>query len=182
MMMMMMMINCFCGMVDRRKAFSLISSRDHCQRSSPSRISDTPRAGFEPAQSLSSGLVEISCAVVITTTPRRHKFIDRFIELTLLEYAHLCSMWSSSKYNLKLFLYAAIIIQLNSGKRESLRFLKFLLQINVNEWYSLVSARVMKLLLPSNFQGTESLSETCLNEVTFTNIKYTKQTLRWKFT
>ena len=28
--------DCFCGMVDRRKAFSLISSRDHCQRSSPS--------------------------------------------------------------------------------------------------------------------------------------------------
>ena len=46
----------FCGMVDRRKVFSLISSRDHCQRSSPSRISDTPRAGFEPAKSLSSGL------------------------------------------------------------------------------------------------------------------------------
>ena len=67
-----MMMNCFCGMVDRRKAFSLISSRDHCQRSSPSRISDTPRAGFEPAQNLSSGLVESSCAVVITTTPRRH--------------------------------------------------------------------------------------------------------------
>ena len=43
MMMMMMMVNCFCGMVDQRKAFSLISSRDHCQRSSPSRISDTPR-------------------------------------------------------------------------------------------------------------------------------------------
>ena len=58
MMMMMMMMNCFCGVVDRRKAFSLISSRDHCQRSSPSRISDTPRAGFEPAQNLSSGFVE----------------------------------------------------------------------------------------------------------------------------
>ena len=42
MMMMMMMMICFCGMVNRRKAFSLISSRDHCQRSSPSRISDTP--------------------------------------------------------------------------------------------------------------------------------------------
>ena len=40
--MMMMMMNCFCGMLDRRKAFSFISSRDHCQRSSPSRISDTP--------------------------------------------------------------------------------------------------------------------------------------------
>ena len=42
---MIMMMNCFCGMVDRRKAFSPISSRSHCQRSSPSRISDTPRAG-----------------------------------------------------------------------------------------------------------------------------------------
>ena len=43
---------------DQQKAFSIISSRDHCQRSSPSRISYTPRAGFEPAQNLSSGLVE----------------------------------------------------------------------------------------------------------------------------
>ena len=66
---MMMIMICFCGMVDWRKAFSLISSRDHCQRSSPLRISDTPWAGFEPAQNLSSGLVEWSCAVVITTTP-----------------------------------------------------------------------------------------------------------------
>ena len=72
-MMMMMMMNCFCGMVDRRKAFSLISSRDHCQRSSPSQISNTPRVGFEHARNLSSGLVEWSCAVVITSTPRRHK-------------------------------------------------------------------------------------------------------------
>ena len=47
MMMMMMMMNCFCGMVDRRKVFSLISSRDHCQRSSPSQISDTPQAGCD---------------------------------------------------------------------------------------------------------------------------------------
>ena len=30
-MMMMMMMNFFCGMIDRRKAFNLISSRDHCQ-------------------------------------------------------------------------------------------------------------------------------------------------------
>ena len=48
----------FCGMVARREVFSLISSWDHCQRSSPSRISDTPRTGFELAQNLSSGLVE----------------------------------------------------------------------------------------------------------------------------
>ena len=71
MMMMMMMMNCFCSMVDWQKAFSLISSRDHCQRSSPSRISDTLRAGFEPAQNLSSDFVDWSCAVVISTTPRR---------------------------------------------------------------------------------------------------------------
>ena len=58
MMMVMMIMNCFCGMVDRRKMISLISSLGHCQRSSPSRISDTLGAGFEPAQNLSSGLVE----------------------------------------------------------------------------------------------------------------------------
>ena len=57
MMMMMMMMNCFCGMVEQRKAFSLISSRDHCRRSLPLRISDRPQAGFEPEQNLSSGLV-----------------------------------------------------------------------------------------------------------------------------
>ena len=54
----MMMMNCFCGMVDRQKAFCLISSLDHCQRLSPSQISDMPQAGFEPVQNLSSGLVE----------------------------------------------------------------------------------------------------------------------------
>ena len=74
MMMMMMIMNFFCGMADRRKAFRLISSRDHCQRSSHLWISDTLRAGFEPAQNLSSGLVEWSCTVVITATPRRHLF------------------------------------------------------------------------------------------------------------
>ena len=66
---MMMMMNCFCGMVDRQKAFNFISSLDHCQRSSPSRIPVTPRAGFKPAENLSSGLVERRCAAVITTTP-----------------------------------------------------------------------------------------------------------------
>ena len=44
--------DCFSGIVDQRKAFSLISSRNYCERSAPSRISDTPRAGFEPAPNL----------------------------------------------------------------------------------------------------------------------------------
>ena len=68
--MMLMTMNYFCGMADRRKAFSLISSQNHCQRFSPSQISDTPLAGFEPAQNLSSGFVERSYAVVITTAPQ----------------------------------------------------------------------------------------------------------------
>ena len=59
---MVMMMNCFYGMVDRRKAFSLFSSRDLCQRSLPPRISDTSPTGFEPAHNLSSGLIELSCA------------------------------------------------------------------------------------------------------------------------
>ena len=65
------MVNSFCGMVDRRKAFSLISSQDHHQRSSSWRISETPRAGFEPAQNLTLGLVEWGCALVATNIPRR---------------------------------------------------------------------------------------------------------------
>ena len=79
MMMMMMMMNWFCGMVHRRKAFSLIFSRDHCQRSSPSPIlTETLQGGFEARENLSSGLVEWSCAVVITTTPRRHIVCIKF--------------------------------------------------------------------------------------------------------
>ena len=61
----------FCGMVDQRNAFSHISSWEHCQRSSPLRISDIPQAEFEPVENLSSGFLEWSCAVVITTTPQR---------------------------------------------------------------------------------------------------------------
>ena len=53
-----MMMNWFCGMVDKR--------------SPPSQISDTPRAKYEPVQNLSSSFVDWSCAVVITTTPRHH--------------------------------------------------------------------------------------------------------------
>ena len=67
-----MMKNCFCGMVGQWKVFSLSSSQDHCQRSLQSWISDMPKAGFEPKQNLRSDLVKWSCAVVITTTPQHH--------------------------------------------------------------------------------------------------------------
>ena len=52
-------------MVDRRKAFSFICTRDHCQRFSPSWIFGMPRSRFEPAQNLSSCLIERSCGVEI---------------------------------------------------------------------------------------------------------------------
>ena len=84
MMMMMMLMNCLCGMVDRRKTFSLNSSRDHCQRFSPSRISDTPRAGFEPALNPSSDFVECRFTIVTTITPRRHFTLE--INLGLQRY------------------------------------------------------------------------------------------------
>ena len=58
-------------LTDKRR-LRLIFSRDHCQTFSPSQISETRRAGFEPAQNLSSDFVEGSCAVAITATSRRH--------------------------------------------------------------------------------------------------------------
>ena len=88
----MMMMNCFCDVVDRRKVFSLISSWAHCQRSSPSRISHKPRAGFEPLQNLRSGFIEWSFAVVITTTPRCHCSITYFCKIYSYIYSY-CNWW-----------------------------------------------------------------------------------------
>ena len=65
---MMKMTNCFCRMLDQRKALRLISSQDHCQRFSPSHISDTPHVGFKPARNLSSSFVEWSYPAVIAAT------------------------------------------------------------------------------------------------------------------
>ena len=63
-------LNCFCGVVDWRGVLSLISSRDYCQRFSPSQISDTPRAVFELSQKLTPSFVEWSYAMVITIPPQ----------------------------------------------------------------------------------------------------------------
>ena len=45
-------------MVDQRKEFSVISSRDQCQRSLPSLTFDMPRPWFEYDQKLSSDFVD----------------------------------------------------------------------------------------------------------------------------
>ena len=56
-------------LTDKRR-LRLIFSRYHCQTFSPSQISDTPRAGFEPAQNLSSDFVEGSSDNCYITAPR----------------------------------------------------------------------------------------------------------------
>ena len=74
MMMMMMMMNRFCDVVDRQKVFGFISSRNHWRRSSTSRISNKPRAGFDPAQNRSSDFAEWGFALVITATQCCHTY------------------------------------------------------------------------------------------------------------
>ena len=71
-------VNCFCGTVNRQKAFSLISSRERCQSSSPSQIYDTPRAGFAPAQNLLSWMKLCNIDNHYTTVPHTVFFIHCF--------------------------------------------------------------------------------------------------------
>ena len=58
---------------------------DHCQRSSPLRISEALWAGLEPAENLSLGLAEWSCAVVMTTTSSCHLYY--FTKVTILAWS-----------------------------------------------------------------------------------------------
>ena len=55
--------------VTKTSCWCLFSKQDHIQRFSPSQTSDNPRAGFEPAQNLTSGFVVWRWVVVITSTP-----------------------------------------------------------------------------------------------------------------
>ena len=85
-------------LTDKRRLFLFPAGtivRDPHHRESPTRW-----AGFEPAQNLSSGLVEWSCAVVITTTPRRHKnktkwnlFSTYFNSYYSMNPSHRCRIW-----------------------------------------------------------------------------------------
>ena len=79
---MMVMMNCFCGMVDQRKAFSLISNQDHCSPCSLWRISDTTRAGFDPVQNLSSKVVQ-QCHKIIADNVKCLKVFEKAIEKKL---------------------------------------------------------------------------------------------------
>ena len=86
-----------CGMVDCRIVLSFNPSRDHFQRLSPSWISYYKlRAGVEPAQSLSSGVIEWSFAVVITITPRPH--LLTFCCMFWSYYTHYRINWYGNKW------------------------------------------------------------------------------------
>ena len=63
----------------RTKCFlRIITSRDYCQRFLPLWINDTRWVGFKPVQHPSSGFVEWSCGVVITTKQQGLKSISFF--------------------------------------------------------------------------------------------------------
>ena len=68
----MMMIHCFCGMAER-KALNLISRRNDCQTSSLLQTSNTLRAGSEPDRKKSSCIIELSREIGIVPTPRLHR-------------------------------------------------------------------------------------------------------------
>ena len=91
----------FCGMVDQQKAFTLISSWHHCQRSSPSWISNMLRAGFEPVQNLISGLVEWSCAAV-TLRVKKFEVVVYTSILAILGCSQSC-LWFLNSFILLIF-------------------------------------------------------------------------------
>ena len=65
----------FCAIADWQKALSPIFSWVPSLKSSPSQFSNMLLVPFEPMQNLSSGLIEWSCAVVITATLRQHEML-----------------------------------------------------------------------------------------------------------
>ena len=89
----------------------------------------TPRAGFEPAQNLISGLVKWSCAAVITTTPRRR---DKSYGVMFLKFVDIDWLFVCNFYPCVLFESLSHVINKEShvyswnlGKIYLIRFSKF---------------------------------------------------------
>ena len=93
-MMRMMMMNCFCGMVDQQTCLDLFSAGT-IVRDPHHRVSLTRHEHYLFAQNLSSGFVEWSCAVVTNTTPRRVGK-DLFEDLPVADSAQLMEEYESS--------------------------------------------------------------------------------------
>ena len=122
MMMLMIIMNCFCGMVDYKKTLILITSWEICQTLSPSWNSGTRQAGFVPAQNLSSHLVEWSCALVITNTPHHHDLTwKKHISSAFSTYN--CQKFANLQFKLLFFCYAIL-------------FFVIFIYLNASYWYN----------------------------------------------
>ena len=85
MMMMMMMMNCFLWNGWPRKALSLISSWDHCQRLSPSPISSMLEAGLDLCKTRIKAYAKWDCENHYTTVPKTCLLYCKNNESTLYE-------------------------------------------------------------------------------------------------
>ena len=123
----------FCGMVDWHKALSFFFCWNDCQRFSPLQISNTLQAGFEPVQNPSCGFVEWSCAVVINTTPRRHKVINWdgvFSHILLMDIPCIIGgIWTTDQSNSNSKSYKNILVLRVKLAFPPIRFLEFLTMI-----------------------------------------------------
>ena len=98
--------------------------------SSPVRISNTPQAGFEPAENLNSGLVEWSCAVVINNTLQYHHYNHYigalYVERLRYEFATCLSCLFVSLILLCRFVLILPGTHLSQEKKKVTRFAYFL--------------------------------------------------------
>ena len=144
MMMMMMMMNCFCGVIDERILCSLVSSRDHFQRSSLSLTSNMVQARFEPGQNLIWGFAKWCWAVVTTTTP-----------LTTTPHSWICCIklnnsnsrnWvcHTRRDNLINYLTSTFTYSLTNGRWKPFRYSRYVIQINIiniQDFFIFITAR-----------------------------------------
>ena len=119
------MMNCFCGMVDRRKRFSLISNRDYCKKSLPSWISNTPWADLNLCRNWVQALLN---EVVQWWWPLHH---DNGCIVFLMDANEVCKYHKITFFNQENLESSAI------GKEESDDFASDLCKMNVLNIYHL---------------------------------------------
>ena len=89
-MMLMAIMNCFSGMIEQQKAFSLISSRDHCQRSHQ-RKSLARRE--QDLNNSSSGFDEWSCAILTKICLCEWRCVVVYKNMEFLKYLQKFYFW-----------------------------------------------------------------------------------------
>ena len=89
-MMLMAIMNCFSGMIEQQKVFSLISSRDHCQRSHQ-RKSLARRE--QDLNNLSSGFGEWSCAILTKICLCEWRCVVLYKNMEFLKYLQKFYFW-----------------------------------------------------------------------------------------